>query len=122
MIESQDKKINLEYYDKIKNFVPKINKSIKDGDFLTIGKIFKEHWKIKKKLSQRITNLSIDKIYSALLKDKNIVGGKLIGAGGGGFFLIVTKNLKKTTKFLKNKKFNYSKISIGGPGSKAVLA
>ena len=36
-------------------------------------------------LSKNITNSSIDKIYFNLLKDKNIIGGKIIGAGGGGF-------------------------------------
>ena len=40
---------------------------------------------IKKKL-QKYYKFFEDKVYKNLLKDKNIIGGKIIGAGGGGFF------------------------------------
>ncbi len=120
IINSQKKEQNINYYDEIKNFVPIINSAILKGDYNLIGKIFHKHWLIKKKLSNKISSNSIDNIYLKLLKEKSIVGGKIIGAGGGGFFLIVTKNLKKTVKFLKKKNFNFSKINIETEGSKVI--
>lgn len=120
IINSQNKKINIEYYDKIKNFVPDMNKAILKGDYIKIGKIFHSHWNIKKKLSKNITNSLIDKLYLNLLKDKNILGGKIIGAGGGGFFLVVTRNLNKSILNLKKKNLSYTKLEIGQVGSQII--
>ncbi len=120
IIDAQKKKQNINYYDQIKNFVPMMNSAIINGNYNLIGRIFHKHWLIKKKLSHKISNNSIDGIYLRLLKDKEIIGGKIIGAGGGGFFLVVTKNLKKTIKFLIKNNFNFSKINIGNEGSKVI--
>ena len=53
------------------------------------------------KLSNEMTNTKIDNVYNKILKNKNIYGGKLIGAGGGGFFLFVVKDKNKVNKYLK---------------------
>jgi len=50
------------------------------------GRLLHESWKIKKTLTQKITNRSIDEIYEAGLS-AGALGGKLLGAGGGGFML-----------------------------------
>ena len=50
------------------------------------GRLMHESWQLKKTLSQRISNPSIDDIYQAGL-DAGALGGKLLGAGGGGFML-----------------------------------
>ena len=50
------------------------------------GKLMHESWQIKRTLTQKITNASIDEIYEAGLS-AGAVGGKLLGAGGGGFML-----------------------------------
>lgn len=50
------------------------------------GQLLHEGWKLKKTLSQKITNTSIDDIYEAGLR-AGALGGKLLGAGGGGFML-----------------------------------
>jgi galactokinase/mevalonate kinase-like predicted kinase len=52
------------------------------------------------------------------LKEKSFVGGKIIGAGGGGFFLMVTKDRVKTEKFLKKNNIEYTKLKIDFEGSK----
>lgn len=53
------------------------------GDF---GRLLNEGWRIKRTLTQRITNPAIDEIYDAGLS-AGALGGKLLGAGGGGFML-----------------------------------
>ena len=50
------------------------------------GRLLHESWQIKRTLTQKITNPSIDEIYEAGMS-AGAVGGKLLGAGGGGFML-----------------------------------
>jgi len=50
------------------------------------GRLLHESWKLKRTLTHRITNPSIDEIYNAGLA-AGALGGKLLGAGGGGFML-----------------------------------
>lgn len=57
-------------------------------------------WDLKKKLSNQITNKTIDKYYKVAI-NSGAIGGKIIGAGSGGFFLFyVPKNKQK--KVIKN--------------------
>ena len=66
-------------------------------------------------------HFTVEELHSeALKKDKNIIGGKIIGAGGGGFFLLVTKNLKKTILKFKRQKLNFSRLEIGKVGSQII--
>ena len=50
------------------------------------GRLLHQGWQIKRSLTQKITNASIDEIYDAGLS-AGALGGKLLGAGGGGFML-----------------------------------
>lgn len=58
----------------------------KAGDYKEFGKMLNETWKLKRKLSEKISNDEIDRIYDTALRN-GAVGGKLLGAGGGGFIL-----------------------------------
>lgn len=59
------------------------NKNRNLDDF---GKLLHKGWEIKKKLANNITNTKIDSMYEQALKN-GALGGKLLGAGGGGFIL-----------------------------------
>ena len=50
------------------------------------GKLLHQNWLIKRSLSSQITNRTIDDAYSAAIAG-GALGGKILGAGGGGFFL-----------------------------------
>ena len=54
-----------------------------------LGRLLHESWQIKKSLTQCISNSSIDAIYEAG-RSAGALGGKLLGAGGGGFMLFLT--------------------------------
>ena len=56
------------------------------ADISSLGKLLDKNWQIKKRLSRRISTPEIDNIYSSAMK-AGAVGGKLLGAGGGGFIL-----------------------------------
>ena len=119
IIESQKvtKKRSIQIYDKIKSYVKDMEQALKRGDYKKIGEIFHSHWEIKKKLSKHISTSKIDKIYLNLLKEKSFIGGKLIGAGGGGFYLMVTKNIISSIRYLKSKKINFIRLKFVKEGS-----
>jgi len=54
------------------------------------GKLLHASWQLKRTLSEKVSNSEIDKIYGAALQ-AGALGGKILGAGGGGFMLIFAK-------------------------------
>ncbi len=57
-----------------------------EGDLAKLGKLSHDTWEIKRTLSDSITNPEIDEIYSTAIRN-GATGGRLLGAGGGGFFM-----------------------------------
>lgn len=70
MYQMVDDAINILHGNRIKDF----------------GKLLHESWKLKRSLSQKITTPHIDDIYN-IARKAGVIGGKLLGAGGGGFML-----------------------------------
>lgn len=60
---------------------------LENGDFDSFGMLMDDAWKLKKTLAPRISNRQIDDIYAAA-KKAGALGGKIAGAGGGGFLLL----------------------------------
>ena len=99
-------KFNLPYLEKI-NLISKqaikIINSNNISNFDKIGNLLDQTWQLKKKLSTSVSNKKIDNIYNLGLKN-GALGGKLLGAGAGGFILFyVKKKMKKKFKKLMNK-------------------
>jgi len=57
------------------------------GDVDAIGKYLNEGWHLKKQLASQITNSGIDSMYNAAIQ-AGATGGKITGAGGGGFLML----------------------------------
>lgn len=70
------------------------------SDILQFGTLLHEGWKIKRALDGKISNKTIDEMYSLAMKT-GALGGKLLGAGGGGFLLIFAE--PKAHKRIKEK-------------------
>ena len=68
--------------------------SILRGYIDTFGKLLHEAWILKKNFAEGISNSYVDEIYEFALQN-GAVGGKILGAGGGGFFLFQAKIDKK---------------------------
>ncbi|MCR4275197.1 MAG: kinase [Candidatus Wolfebacteria bacterium] len=78
------------------------------------GKLLHEGWKIKKSLSSQITNPVIDEIYTAG-QEAGAIGGKLLGAGGGGFMLLFVEpelqlKVKEKLKNLLHVPFKFENV------------
>ena len=97
---------------KILDFAEEGENLLKNGHLRDFGKLLHESWLEKKNLSSSISNSKIDEIYNdAILK--GALGGKLLGAGGGGFFLFYVpfskqKNFVKYFKKLTTINFKFS--------------
>jgi D-glycero-alpha-D-manno-heptose-7-phosphate kinase len=71
---------------KIKDIGLDTKKILEKNKINEFGELLHEHWLIKKGLSKKISDPFIDEVYEAAIKG-GALGGKVIGAGGGGFFL-----------------------------------
>ena len=91
-------------------------KLLLNGKFDDFGLLLGESWNVKKKLSTSISNELIDNIYNLALKSGS-TGGKLLGAGGGGFFLFYVPKVnhdKFKSNFLKkNLNINFNLENTG---------
>ena len=111
IINEQQKELDIfEGYDQIKAIGKSSVNYLKNGEMNKLGISMDNHWKIKKKLTKIITNSTIDRMYLEL-KSFGSPGGKIIGAGGGGFFLMVVE--KNRNEFIrKAKESNYKFIDF----------
>ena len=95
-------------------------KLLKSGNFDDFGKLLHEAWIQKKSLNKIISNKKIDELYKHAI-DNGAFGGKLLGAGGGGFMVFyipyeLQKNFLKKSKNIKIVPFQFTDF-----GSKIIL-
>lgn len=88
--------------DNIKRIAFEMKNVLLKGDLHQFGKLLNEEWQEKKKMAEGISNEKIDLIYEEAIK-AGAIGGKISGAGGGGFIFFYTEFDKKVnvTKKLK---------------------
>jgi len=84
------------------------------------GRLLHESWQIKKTLTQRISNSSIDEIYDAGL-EAGALGGKLLGAGGGGFMLFFVPPERREALRTRLKKLLCVPFAFSNRGSDVVV-
>jgi len=100
ILDEQDKKSKNNDEDMLKNldFVKQLGldskKSLEAGDLDEFANLMNIHWVYKRKRSGIMSNPEIDEWYEYALKN-GALGGKLIGAGGGGFLMFYAKNKVK---------------------------
>jgi len=104
-LEYQDKQCKkegsmmMDFLDEIRNIGYKTKQVFLQGNLDSFGRLLNDHWEIKKQYSPYSTASDIDKYYQVAL-DNGALGGKIMGAGGGGFFLFYHPgDLKERWKF-----------------------
>jgi D-glycero-alpha-D-manno-heptose-7-phosphate kinase len=85
-----------------------------------IGELLHESWQMKRELADNISNSQIDELYEAARK-AGAIGGKLLGAGGGGFFCLFAPPEKQQAIRERLSQFVEVQIEIGAQGSRTVL-
>ena len=76
------------FLDQCKIFADEGYDALISGDLKEFGKLLDTYWETKKKLSDKITTKKIDDMYTTAMR-AGAIGGKVLGAGGGGFLLIM---------------------------------
>ena len=109
------------FYDNIKNIGFKAKQALFDNNLDSFGKTFHEHWMLKREFTQKMTNDNFDLIYEQALEN-GALGGKIIGAGGGGYFLFyVPENQEKFCAKMKELNMIQVKFNFDLEGVKIIL-
>ena len=123
ILDEQKKNVqSLRGFDVLRQMVElvwKLHEALYDGRLDMFGKILHENWLLKKQLASKISDSYIDGIYKTALEN-GAVGGKLLGAGGGGFMLFYCepKNQKKLRTALAA--FKEMSFKFENEGSKVI--
>lgn len=72
----------------IKDLGYRILDQVKSQNFDEFGLSLHEHWMNKRRMSSKISNEAWDHLYDDVREDCGVLGGKIIGAGGGGFLML----------------------------------
>ena len=95
-------------------------KALETGDLRKFGALMDEHWQHKKKRSGAMSNPEIDKWYELAMRN-GALGGKLIGAGGGGFLLFYTEDKKPVRHALREAGLEEVRIRVDFEGTKTLV-
>jgi D-glycero-alpha-D-manno-heptose-7-phosphate kinase len=85
-----------------------------------LGELLHASWRLKRELSDSVSTQALDEIYEAG-REAGAVGGKLMGAGGGGFMLFLVEREKRERVRKRLKKLIHVPIDFDQDGSKIVL-
>lgn len=96
-------------------------KYLLDGNIAQFGELMNEHWQHKKKRSQNMSNSKIDEIYTMSLRN-GAIGGKVVGAGGGGFLMFVAHDRQQLRKFMETKGLQEVRFKLEFEGAKTIIA
>lgn len=88
----------IEYYRWVKELGYRIHLALRSGDLVRFGELMHEQWMEKRKLPGGVSTTEFDRIYE-VARNNGAIGGKLVGAGGGGCFVFLADPLRK--KMLK---------------------
>ncbi|MDR2340599.1 MAG: galactokinase [Deltaproteobacteria bacterium] len=95
--------------------------ALERGDIHRFGLLLHEHWENKKKRSGGMSNPLIDKYYDKAMKN-GAIGGKLVGAGGGGFLMFLTDDKTRLRKAMREEGLEELRFKFDFDGSKVVLS
>lgn len=105
----------------IKELGYKVLEAVESGNITKIGSLFDKHWKYKKKISNKMSNKNFDHIYK-IARQNGALGGKISGAGGGGFFTFyVEKNHTKFRKIMREIGLREMKYHFDFQGTKVLV-
>ena len=105
----------------MKNLVDESIACLSNGEnIITFGELLHEFWELKKGLSNKVSNSSIDDIYNTAIKT-GAIGGKLTGAGGGGFLLLFVPLNKQSKVKEKLRKLIHVPFEFEFSGSQIIF-
>jgi D-glycero-alpha-D-manno-heptose-7-phosphate kinase len=118
--QSQDEEMlrNLHY---VKELGYRSRAALESGDLSQFGELMHEHWEYKKRRSGRISNAQIDDWY-ALGRRNGALGGKLVGAGGGGFLMFYARDRNLLRHTMAAAGLQEARFKFDFEGTKLILS
>ena len=113
-------KIFFEHLKFMRDSVFEFKSSLLKYDIKMCGEILNENWKRKKKLAKQITNHNINQMYEETLK-YGALGGKILGAGGRGYLILICPKNKQKMIFQKFRKFEFLDFNFDKLGSRRIM-
>ena len=126
ILKEQDNKSNSNDEDMIRNlhFIKdlgyKSKEALESDNLIRFGELMNVHWEHKKRRSGSMSNNRIDEWYDLAMKN-GAVGGKLIGAGGGGFLMFYTEDKMKLRHAMMGAGLEEVRIRFDFEGTKVVV-
>lgn len=106
---------------RIKDLGYRILQAIEREDFDAWGQMLDEHWQHKKRMSSKISLSLVDRLYDEVRAHHGVLGGKIIGAGGGGFLMLYCpKHHRQLEQFMLSQGMPRLHYMIESEGSKVV--
>ena len=100
--------------------VDRVCEKIAQGDIDCVGTELDRTWNIKKQLAGGISNTEIDTMYS-IARAKGAIGGKILGAGGGGFMLLYVPENRQDDVRIGLKGFREVPFNVDYQGSRIIF-
>lgn len=118
--QKQNIKDRLSILGEMKDIAYTARTELEDGNVDAVGELLHESWMLKKKLASRISNPALDGMYETA-REAGALGGKISGAGGGGFLLLYCPNgsQEKVRDALQD--FQEYRFVLGQDGSKVIF-
>ena len=126
ILSEQDDKSKVDDEEMINNlhYIKELGKqslvALESGNLIEFGNLMNIHWEHKKKRSGSMSNSKIDQWYD-LAMSNGAIGGKLIGAGGGGFLMFYTEDKMKLRHVLMTAGLEEVRFRFDFEGTKVVV-
>ena len=109
---------NLHY---VKELGERSRRALEEGDCRSFGALMHEHWEHKKKRSKGMSNAHIDEWYELGLRN-GAIGGKLVGAGGGGFLMFYAEDKTPLRQAMRQAGLEEVRFRFDFEGTKVLLS
>jgi len=121
--EVQDASVadHLEGYQRVREYAYSAYGLLSEGDYEGLGKLMGENWAVKRTFAPGITNPQIDAIYERAIK-AGALGGKLQGAGGGGFMLFLVPPDKRAEVLKALSDYRVEEVKVDPFGARVAYA
>jgi D-glycero-alpha-D-manno-heptose-7-phosphate kinase len=98
-----------------------IGDAFRAAEFDRFGELLHDHWLAKKRLSQDVTVEPMERLYESVRLDYGVTGGKVAGAGGGGFIMFYCPHDGKAlTEYMASQGFERLSWTVDFAGSRVV--
>ncbi len=115
----QNREKALELKHRTKTIGRQILDAFTSGRLDDFGRLLDEHWQVKKGMSGKISSEAFDKIYDLALQN-GALGGKILGAGGGGYFMFYCRegSIKQLKRVLEERGLRHIPFDIDYQGTR----